>query len=621
MRRGTLVAAAAAVALVATALVALPAAAQDQEVTATAAATGTSPPAKPLGLHASASHDAVTLTWTASVDPTVTHYAILRRDPNTDALGVFAVIEPNAGAGTSYTDSSVSASGSYVYRVKSVSPTGVSKWSGYRRADTPAAPPPPTTTTQPPVPEPVTLKLVKIEPPPPPDPDPDPDIFLPSTQGEPPLIPRAQLVIQTDQDANPVVPLDWALKPSGLSGGDQFRLLFLTHAGRSPTSTDIDSYNAYVQGQAAAGHNAIKPYASGFRVVGSTDDVNARDNTDTTYTDDDIGVPIYWLNSNDKVADDYADFYDGSWDSESARNRRGEALSGTLYVFTGSKNDGTAKGSTSLGDSNVEIGGLRAAGNPLTVGTNGSNTQVTRRYYALSEVFTVVPFTDVAGQRFEDRYAPTGVPAGDPARLGLDPGAPPAYANVEEILARSADDFVPRGVTATAHEDGIRVRWQSSGQLSACTPIPGRSILPEEERDEFDYHRAGYDIERVPGTQVVEKFTHPSGYNAWRVTETGAGWKYRCVNRAFLVGYEVYRTSFGPVARLSDSQPYRVAYVPINAPGGLVFHDRSSDALAVPRVHNYQVRALYVHERDITGSGAVRDFRSRLSRGTWISRR
>ena len=151
VRRGVLVGAA--VALLAVAVVVLPAQAQSPEVTPTAAATGTSPPAKPHNLQASVSHDAVTLTWTASTDPTVTHYAILRRNRATDALGVFHVIEPNAGAGTGYTDSSVTASGSYVYRTKSVSPTGVSKWSGYARADTPAAPEP-TTTTQPPVPEP-----------------------------------------------------------------------------------------------------------------------------------------------------------------------------------------------------------------------------------------------------------------------------------------------------------------------------------------------------------------------------------------------------------------------------------------------------------------------------------
>ena len=136
--------------------------AQSQEVTATAAATGANPPAKPTNLQASAAHDSVVLTWTASTDQTVTHYAILRRHPDTDASQVFHVIESNAGPGTSYTDSSVSASSTYIYRVKSVSPTGVSQWSGYVKAETPAAPdstlePTPTPTPTPtPSPEPVS---------------------------------------------------------------------------------------------------------------------------------------------------------------------------------------------------------------------------------------------------------------------------------------------------------------------------------------------------------------------------------------------------------------------------------------------------------------------------------
>ena len=120
--------------------VALTVQAQSQEVTATAAATGTNPPAKPTNLQASAVHDSVTLTWTASTDQTVTHYAVLRRNRDTDASQVFHVIESNAGPETSYTDGTVSASSTYIYRVKAVSPTGVSQWSGYVKAETPAAP-------------------------------------------------------------------------------------------------------------------------------------------------------------------------------------------------------------------------------------------------------------------------------------------------------------------------------------------------------------------------------------------------------------------------------------------------------------------------------------------------
>ena len=128
--------------------------AQSQEVTPTASATGENPPAKPTNLQASAEHDVVTLTWTASTDQTVTHYAILRRNRDTDATGVFHVIESNAGPETSYTDRAVAASSRYNYRVKAVSPTGVSQWSGYVKANTPAAPPPTPTPTHTPTPEP-----------------------------------------------------------------------------------------------------------------------------------------------------------------------------------------------------------------------------------------------------------------------------------------------------------------------------------------------------------------------------------------------------------------------------------------------------------------------------------
>ena len=119
---------------------AAPVHAQEQAVTATRDATGESPPARPTDLQASAEPDSVSLTWTASTDQTVTHYAVLLRDRDEDDAGVFEVIDSNAGSATSYTDRSVSPGGSYVYRVKAVSPTGVSQWSSYARADIPVDP-------------------------------------------------------------------------------------------------------------------------------------------------------------------------------------------------------------------------------------------------------------------------------------------------------------------------------------------------------------------------------------------------------------------------------------------------------------------------------------------------
>ena len=143
-------------AVIAVALLIIPWAvqAQTQEVTPTPEATGDNPPAQPTNLQASAEHDSVTLTWTASTAQTVTHYAILRRNRDTDATGVFHVIESNAGAETSYDDTSVAAASEYNYRVKAVSPTGVSQWSGYAKVDTPAAPDPTLTPTHTPTPGP-----------------------------------------------------------------------------------------------------------------------------------------------------------------------------------------------------------------------------------------------------------------------------------------------------------------------------------------------------------------------------------------------------------------------------------------------------------------------------------
>ena len=51
--------------------------------------------------------------------------------------------------------------------------------------------------------------------------------------------------------------------------------------------------------------------------------MDARDNAGLTGT----GVPIYWMGSNDKVADDYADVLDGSWDSGRPTDKNGNASS------------------------------------------------------------------------------------------------------------------------------------------------------------------------------------------------------------------------------------------------------------------------------------------------------
>ena len=190
------------------------------------------------------------------------------------------------------------------------------------------------------------------------------------------------------------VPADWSLIPTGLTSGNSFRLLFIPSTGTNASSANIADYNSFVQTAAAAGHADIQAYSHTFRMVGSTESVDARDNTATTGT----GVPIYWLNGA-KVADDYADFYDGDWDEE-ATGRRGTGAAVTLgsswELWTGSAQDGTAL--TAVDTTSRALG--NAGNNWVGVGrpNNGShgpiagNTAVrteSKGVYALSGVFTV----------------------------------------------------------------------------------------------------------------------------------------------------------------------------------------------------------------------------------------
>ena len=212
----------------------------------------------------------------------------------------------------------------------------------------------------------------------------------------------------TDSDGIPavddvvefVVAADWALKPGDVTAGERFRLLFRTSTRRNASSSDIADYNSFVQARAAAGHTAIQAHSDAFRVLGSTEAVDARDNTNTTYTSTDMGVPIYWLNGA-KIADDYEDFYDGSWSNDGAgKNESGADHtnpligSGSAGTWTGSKSDGTA-GENNQGQSRALGDSFAHFGNPLTSSTT-LGTNLDGSFYGMSAVYRVEGTPDPA---------------------------------------------------------------------------------------------------------------------------------------------------------------------------------------------------------------------------------
>ena len=143
------------------------------------------------------------------------------------------------------------------------------------------------------------------------------------------------------------VPANWSLIPAGLGADDTFRLLIVTSTTRNAKSMSIADYDTHVQNAVATGHASIQSYSSQFKALGSTETVNARDHTETRSTD--TSAPIHYLNGA-KVADDYADFYDGGWDSQVPRDESGSEIGmtnpdypeeSTPSVWTGTESDGT----------------------------------------------------------------------------------------------------------------------------------------------------------------------------------------------------------------------------------------------------------------------------------------
>ena len=271
--------------------------------------------------------------------------------------------------------------------------------------------------------------------------------------------PPAQASATPFLDSARSVPTNWVLLPSGLSAGDEFRLLFVTSGRRNAASTDIDVYNGFVQTAAASGHDAIRHRSAIFRVVGSTAAVDAIDNTGTRWgsgTPVGDGLPIWWLNG-PNAADNYREFYDGRWDHHDP----GRDQNGNVRNFTsGSK---VFTGSTAAGRGHVSGGFERVLGSSATdllveVGKPGESRPIfgqatvhrsnNERFYGLSGVFVVGPDSASSDATL--------------SALTVDSGSVPDFAaTTTEYAVSVAASTVQVTVAAVATDDsGARVRYE-----------------------------------------------------------------------------------------------------------------------------------------------------------------
>ena len=204
-----------------------------------------------------------------------------------------------------------------------------------------------------------------------------------------------------EPDAPILVPSDWALRPSGIPVGGEFRLLVVTNSMRDAQSADIGDYDTFVQTemQSTFAREEIREFGDKFRVVASTAAVSARDHIQAGPSNR-PGVPIYWLNG-EKAARTYDKFFSGRWQSYQPRTADGRVIYRIalhkLHVRTGSLNDGTSAGERVLGTTHLYQTNLLTA----TAGTMShedvlhnpnvtSGTWVDMPYYAISPVFRVM---------------------------------------------------------------------------------------------------------------------------------------------------------------------------------------------------------------------------------------
>ena len=184
--------------------------------------------------------------------------------------------------------------------------------------------------------------------------------------------------------------------PDGLVPGDRFHLLLVTQPAQA-LKTKLDDYYSLAGTPVVTlpETNPFQRYWKFFYPVASIRHIDARVITNTTYTNEDKGVPVYWVGGG-KAADDYEDFYDGDWDDESARNARGEPVALPDGVWTGSTADGREMidGGTSraLGQSMAGYGapGSTTTGEgPFYSGSTAANTEM-KPIFSLSSVFRIV---------------------------------------------------------------------------------------------------------------------------------------------------------------------------------------------------------------------------------------
>ncbi len=203
------------------------------------------------------------------------------------------------------------------------------------------------------------------------------------------------------------VPYNWKYAPKSLKKkpGASFRLMYVTASEIQGTSDNVSAYNSLAQSALPSG-DWFNNFSTSIRaMVNAVNGDDLRTNTRTRLNSGDQRAdpgafdPIFWVKGK-KVADSYADLFDGSWDSSkgtSAKvtNENGVKLSTFVGVWTGSNQDGSPDAGPGydyrLGTSNPRTANAVLKGDELDGESLATAT-------ALDNVYAITPLLTVASK-------------------------------------------------------------------------------------------------------------------------------------------------------------------------------------------------------------------------------
>lgn len=193
--------------------------------------------------------------------------------------------------------------------------------------------------------------------------------------------------------------------PVDLVAGQQYRLAFITSGTYNGGAFQPDTVPFYLEtNDFVQDHVNSQPelasLGSFWEVIASFDtSLYARDLTDTDPSVDGPGVPIYLLDGTTRIADDYADLWDGSLAAPIHIREDGTPLGdGVHHIFTGTDSSGNVTPNFELGQSGFVTAGRIIVGNPSWPFSFNNVTWIeattvdasdNHHYYGLSGLLTV----------------------------------------------------------------------------------------------------------------------------------------------------------------------------------------------------------------------------------------